>query len=72
MNKNFVIHWRSKSNGRVGTGTTRFDREEGEQLAAELNRDYPEIEHRLVNLDSDEAQNPIIALSAQLAEPAMK
>ena len=34
MNKNFVIHWRSKSNGRVGTGTTRFDREEGEQLAA--------------------------------------
>lgn len=67
MNKSYVIHWRSKTNGRIGTGTTRFERAEGESLVEELNRDYPEIEHRLVDLNSDEAGSPVISLA--LAEP---
>ena len=63
MNKSYVIHWRSKTNGRIGTGTTRFAREEAESLVEELNRDYPEIEHRLVDINSDEANHPIISLA---------
>jgi hypothetical protein len=67
MNKTYVIHWRSKTNGRIGTGTTRFDREAADRLVEELNRDYPEIEHRIVNLGSEGESNPII--SFPFAEP---
>ena len=34
--------------GTVGTGTKRFKQPEAERLAAELNRDYPEIEHEVI------------------------
>ena len=34
--------------GTVGTGTKRFKQPEAERLAAELNRDYPEIEHEAI------------------------
>lgn len=61
MNKSYVIHWRSKTNGRIGTGTTRFDREEADRLVEELNRDYPEIEHRPVNVGTEGDANPIIS-----------
>jgi hypothetical protein len=46
MEKTYVIQWKSKSNGRTGIGTTLFDRQKAQQLAEELNRDYPEIEHQ--------------------------
>jgi len=46
MEKTYVIRWKSKTNGRCGTGTTMFDGKEAELLAEELNRDYPEIEHQ--------------------------
>lgn len=45
MDKSYVIYWKSRINGRSGTGTTFFDREEAERLVMELNRDYPEIQH---------------------------
>lgn len=41
----YVISWKSKVNGRIGTGSKLFTREEAGQLAEELNREYPEIEH---------------------------
>lgn len=69
MNKTYVIHWRSKTNGRIGTGTTRFDREKGEHLVDELNHDYPEIEHRLVNVGNNGETNPIISLPITVPEP---
>ena len=53
MNKNYVIHWKSRTNGRIGTGTTRFDRDEAHRLADELNRDYPEIEHLPLNIEEN-------------------
>ena len=53
MNKNYVIHWKSRTNGRIGTGKTRFDRDEARRLAEELNREYPEIEHLPVNLEDN-------------------
>jgi hypothetical protein len=53
MNKIYVIHWKSRSNGRIGTGTTRFDRDEADRLVQELNRDYPEIEHLALNIEGN-------------------
>ncbi len=47
MNKMYVIHWKSKVNGRAGTGTKLFDRERAKSLVEELNREYPQIEHEI-------------------------
>jgi len=45
--KMYVIHWKSKVNGRAGTGTKLFDRDAAESLVEELNREYPQIEHEI-------------------------
>ena len=47
MNKMYVIHWKSKINGRAGTGTKLLEREAAEALVEELNREYPQIEHEI-------------------------
>jgi hypothetical protein len=46
--KTYAIHWKSSVTGTVGTGTKRFDKEDAERLAAELNESYPEIHHEVV------------------------
>jgi len=46
--KTHVIHWVSTVNGSVGTGKRLFEKEEAERLAAELNSNYPEIDHEAV------------------------
>lgn len=51
MNKQYVIRWKSKVNGRNGKGTTTFTQAEADKLVTELNRDYPEIEHEAVLAD---------------------
>jgi hypothetical protein len=48
MNKTFVIQWKSKVNGRAGRGTKTFQKEEAARLADELNREYPQIEHQII------------------------
>lgn len=48
--KTHVIHWKSISNGRIGTGTKLFEKEEAEHLAIELNEGYPDIVHEAVPL----------------------
>ena len=63
MNNKYVIQWKSKVNGRAGRGTKRFDRDEGEELVQELNRDYPDIEHELAGA---EGRSPT-PLTSQLA-----
>ena len=52
MNKSYVIHWKSRTNGRIGTGTTRFNQDEANELVQELNHDFPEIEHLALNVES--------------------
>lgn len=54
MHKTFVIQWASKSNGRMGKGTTLFGREEADRLTEELNRDYPDIHHEVVTAPEPE------------------
>ncbi len=41
----YVIRWKSKVNGRAGRGTKEFSHTEAQQLADELNHEYPDIEH---------------------------
>ena len=48
MRNAYVIQWKSKVNGRAGKGTKVFELEEAEALAAELNEEYPDIDHRAV------------------------
>ena len=57
MSKKYVIQWRSKLNGRAGRGTRQFAEEEAQRLVAELNRDYPDIEHEMMDA-SAVPQNP--------------
>lgn len=66
MNKTYVIHWRSRTNGRIGTGTTRFERDAAHKLVDELNHDYPEIEHQAVELSDSGMPPAFIPSSASL------
>ena len=45
---NYVIQWKSKVNGRAGRGTKQFEKQEAEKLAEELNQEYPDILHEVV------------------------
>ncbi|EEF62560.1 hypothetical protein [Pedosphaera parvula] len=49
MSKTYVIHWASRINGRMGKGTTLFEKQEAEQLVKELNHDFPDIHHEMVD-----------------------
>ena len=55
MNISYVIQWKSKTNGRAGRGTKRFDKEEADRLVEELNREYPQIEHEAVEVAAGES-----------------
>jgi hypothetical protein len=46
--KTYAIHWKSNVTGAAGTGTNRFEKEEAEHLAKELNENYPDINHEAV------------------------
>ena len=46
--KKYAICWKSIVSGQIGTGTKRFEKEDAERLAAELNKDYPDIVHEVV------------------------
>jgi hypothetical protein len=46
--KTYAIHWKSCITGTTGTGTKRFEKEDAERLATELNEHYPDIAHEAV------------------------
>ena len=50
MSNSYVIQWKSKVNGRAGRGTKRFEKHEVERLVEELNREYPQIEHKAISV----------------------
>ena len=54
MKKSYVIQWKSMVNGRAGKGTKIFDRESAERLVEELNREYPQIHHEMVEPGKDD------------------
>jgi len=46
--KTHAIHWKSTVTGTIGTGTKRFEKDEAERLAKELNLNYPDIVHEAI------------------------
>jgi hypothetical protein len=61
--KKYAIYWKSVVSGQIGTGTKRFEKEDAERLATELNEDYPDIVH--------EAVIPVpVPVESEVAEPA--
>jgi hypothetical protein len=46
--KEYAIHWKCLMTGTIGTGTKRFEKEEAQRLAKELNESHPEIVHEAV------------------------
>jgi len=67
MNKAYVIQWKSKVNGRAGRGTKTFGKEEADELVAELNQEYPQIEHEAVEFRAEPEAPPF---SAPIFSPA--
>lgn len=77
MNKRYLIQWRSKVNGRSGRGARLFKKHEAEQLVEELNREYPQIEHQLLEVQSEirlqpaespeETESPLVPPPAALS-----
>ncbi|HXT11001.1 MAG TPA: hypothetical protein VN873_05505 [Candidatus Angelobacter sp.] len=66
MNNSYVIQWKSKVNGRAGRGTKQFEKDEAERLVDELNREYPQIDHRAIPASQEsETIEPV----AEAAEP---
>ncbi|HWX19699.1 MAG TPA: hypothetical protein VN578_07315 [Candidatus Binatia bacterium] len=57
--KTYAIRWKSIVTGGIGTGTKRFEKEEAERLATELNENYPEIDHEAVIPAPPVAEPPI-------------
>lgn len=73
MNKKYVIQWKSNVNGRAGKGTKLFDQEEGQRLVEELNFEYPEIEHELVERSPDPVvPNPAAVEPEEVSEPELE
>ena len=66
MRKSYVIQWKSTVNGRTGRGTKHFDFEEAESLAQELNQQYPEIQHEVVETET------AADLRRQVAKPELE
>jgi hypothetical protein len=63
----YVISWHAKLRASAGQGKKRFTREEGERLAQELNRDYPNFVHEAVEvLAGNESQAPFGADDSQI------
>jgi hypothetical protein len=58
MSVAYVIQWKSKVNGRAGRGTKQFEQQEAEQLAEELNREYPDILHEAVKALPQQEREP--------------
>jgi len=65
MEKRFVIAWKARTGERAGLGKRLMTREEADDLAAELNADYPEFEHSVA--ESEAEGRPI----AVMPEPAI-
>ena len=74
MSKTYLIQWKSSVNGRVGKGTKFFDREEAERLARELNQEYPEIAHEVIEtsttVEAPRDQRPTEPTVSQSSPPA--
>jgi hypothetical protein len=64
MKKTYVICWRSRLGPAAGQGKKRFEREEAERLAEELNREYPGFIHEAMDTLEAEAESESTIVAA--------
>ena len=57
MEKTYVIVWKARNNGRTGQGKKLLDKQEASTIAMELNKDYPEYEHMILNTADPQAKS---------------
>ena len=55
MEKTYIISWKCRSHAALGRSKILFTQEEAEQLAKELNRDYPNFIHEPLNLHATQS-----------------
>ena len=72
MSKTYVIQWKSKINGRAGRGTKHFNPEDAERLVTELNQEYPNIHHEILDSESAAGQVESAAEIPQNASESME
>jgi hypothetical protein len=70
MTTSYVIKWKSLVNGRAGKGTRHFEKKEAEQLAEELNREYPQIQHVAVPVEPEAGSRSNARAHRDFAEAA--
>jgi hypothetical protein len=65
MEKNYIIAWKSLSNGRVGRGKNIFSEDQARSMAVELNREHPGFDHVAV----PENEENLIAVFSSKSQP---
>ena len=58
MSNTYAIAWQAKASGKFGVGSKRFEKPEAERLVMELNREYPEIYHEVVDASHEHELTP--------------
>ncbi len=78
MEKTYIISWTDRNTGRRGQGKKLLDKQDANALAAELNQEFPEYEHLVVNTADPQAKplppvlQPLAAATEQPhEEPAL-
>ena len=67
MENSYVISWKSQDGSRVGRGKKLFTAEEAEQLAEELNQEFPQFIHEPLNLTASVPDT--LAVPANIVTP---
>ncbi len=71
MEKTYIITWTDQVSGRVGQGKKFMDKEEAVSLAQELNAEYPDFQHKVVNTaEPNEVMEEPVAVEAGASEEA--
>ncbi len=71
MEKTYIITWTDQVSGRVGQGKKFMDKEEAVSLAQELNAEYPDFQHKVVNTaEPNEVVEEPVAVEAGASEEA--
>jgi len=67
MQGSYAIIWVARNKDRSGISPKRFSKEQAESLAEELNANHPEFEHAVVDTNTEDAGQGLIALKERIS-----
>jgi hypothetical protein len=56
----YAIKWVCSSNGRSGRGPSIESKEVAEQLCRDLDGEFPELKHEVIEVEAEEQANPFL------------